>query len=379
LATSLCICGVPVLRRDSVGRWYSKGSMERIKTKLILLAFGCLAGLCASLQGQTVHQYSPTAPKEKAIQDKERPMPFAIDGKDSGMEHAVEFRPLDKMTARDREVAANAESSIGEHARYSGLEFNEGNWSYEQVVCSALPEHVFLRFMRNNGTGDVSLFTASIPRGNEGRVRIIPIQLRGYSLFSPAPINALTISAFNHIRAEENPDHAPVSGWLATGLCYGALAGGHPQLRPRDEDPMGQKVLAAKGGELEISERGGAVISFDDISAVPKPMQWSMTFDGKGRLLKATHTSAELLKISEAKPKPVNENGRVVADNKPQTNKLTPVAPAVVTVHPIPPPPPVKRVNPVPNIPPGKQAVPVVPQAGLVMRSLFSGRLALTA
>jgi hypothetical protein len=92
----------------------------------------------------------------------------------------------------------------------------------------------------------VSVFTVSIPRGGDGRVRIIPIQRRGYSLFSPAPINALTISAFNHIRAEEHPK-AP--DWLGTGLCYAALAGAHPQAAevermPKPEIPSCRARLA---------------------------------------------------------------------------------------------------------------------------------------
>ena len=113
--------------------------------------------------------------------------------------------------------------------------WSKGQWSYQQVVCPALPNHLFLQYTRNNGVGDVTMFTASIPRGGEGRVRIIPILRRGYSLFSPAPINALTISAFNHIRAEE-PDGTS-SNWLGNGLCYAALAGAHPRIAEAHQEP----------------------------------------------------------------------------------------------------------------------------------------------
>jgi hypothetical protein len=41
---------------------------------------------------------------------------------------------------------------------------------------------------------------------------------------------------------------------------------------------------------LQIPAEGGAVISFLDVAARPQPMQWAMTFDKKGKLLKATHT-----------------------------------------------------------------------------------------
>ena len=172
-----------------------------------------------------------------------------------------------------------------------------------------MPNHLFLQFTRNNGTGDVSVFSASIPRGGDGRVRIIPILRRGYSLFSPAPINALTISAFNHIRAEEHPANAP--DWLATGLCYAALAGAHPQIGPPEESNI-KKLPAAPTGTLMMSPGGGAVISFTDVSAIPRPMQWTMTFDGKGKLLKAAHSAlpraaekAVQLRAAEVQGKPV--------------------------------------------------------------------------
>jgi hypothetical protein len=213
------------------------------------------------------------------------------------------------MTPQDRDLAADAESSIGERAGFAGLEFNEGKWAYQQVVCSALPNHLFLQFTRNNGRGDVSVFSASIPRSGDGRVRIIPIQRRGYSLFSPAPINALTISAFNHIRAEEHIEATPE--WLATGLCYAALAGAHPLIGSPEETNF-RKLPAAPTGREVIPQRGGAVISFTDVSALPRPMDWTMTFNGKGKLLKATHSrapqsreKAEVKKPSEVQGQPV--------------------------------------------------------------------------
>jgi len=253
-------------------------------------------------------------------------MPFAIDGSESDRAAAVDIHPSDQMSARDRELEANAESAIAERARYAGLEFNQDKWSYEQVNCAALRGHVFLRFMRDSGTGDVSLFTASIPRGNEGNVRIVPIQLRGNSLFSPAPVNAMTISAFNHIRAEENPDHAPVSNWLGTGLCYAALAGGNPQLPLTGEDQAHLEVL---------SDGNGAVISFDDVSRNSRLARWTMTFDAKGRLLKASHSKVELLKAKALHPPAVDQAGKPVPAIPPaQPKKAIPPAPSAVVLHP---------------------------------------------
>ncbi|HEY1160948.1 MAG TPA: hypothetical protein VGE83_09980 [Terracidiphilus sp.] len=299
--------------------------MERLRNLFIVLAVAFLATQCVPLDAQTVREIPASGPpKERAVPEDRRPMPFPPDTETAGQALSIEFRTVEQMTEKDRELAANAESSIGEHAGRMDLEFNEGKWSYQQVVCPALPNHIFLRFLRNNGTGDVSVFTASIPRGDEGRVRIIPIQLRGYSLFSPAPINALTISAFNHIRVEEHPDKAP--DWFGTGLCYAALAGGRPQASLSTEIAEGQKYATALTAILEIPNRGGAVISFADVSAAPHPMKWTMTFDGKGRLLKATHAPEALIQVKVVPPGPVDKPAQLQQETAP-TEVVSPAPP----------------------------------------------------
>jgi len=275
-----------------------------------LLTLATLTAVCVPAQAQTVTERVPVTGREKVRQPIVRPIPFSIDTTTPWQTPSVEFRSVDQMTERDRELAANAESSIAEHVGHVGLEFNQGQWTYRQVVCSALPNHIFLRFLRNNGRGDVSVFTASIPRGDEGRVRIIPIQLRSYSLFSPAPINALTISAFNHIRAEDNPDRAPVGDWLGTAFCYATLAGGHPQAAQIDQPPPTDKFPLAIKASLTIPEKGGAILSFSEVSTAPKFLTWTMTFDGKGRLLKASHAPATLVPIKWVHPAPLDPKTR---------------------------------------------------------------------
>jgi hypothetical protein len=269
--------------------------MERFRFPYIPLAPALACILCAPLVAQTVTLINPQPPREKVIHPFVRTMLFSVNPEDPALADSVTFRPLEQMTERDREEAAGAESSISEHAGFVGITFNQGTWSYDQVVCPALPNHLFLRFKRNNGTGDVTMFSASVPRGDEGRVRIIPIQLRGYSLFSPAPINQLTMSAFNHIRAEDHPEKAP--DWLGTALCYAALAGAHPQPALMPGVPESDKYPMAPEARLKVPVAGGAVLSFTDVAATPKPMQWVMTFDPKGKLVKATHMPADLAQV----------------------------------------------------------------------------------
>jgi len=270
------------------------------------MVIAALAIITAPAETQT-NQDAP--PPRHVRKTAPRPMPFSPGSETAAPTAPLEFRSYEQMSQQDRDLAADAESSISERAGFAGLEFNQGKWSYQQIVCPALPRHLLLQFTRNNGTGDVSVFSASIPRGGDGRVRVIPILRRGYSLFSPVPINALTISAFNRIRAEEHSEQT--TAWLETGLCYGALAGAHPQIGPADQTEA-KKLPAAPPGRLVIPMNGGAVISFTDVSATPRPVQWTMTFNGKGKLLKATHSAASRSSEKVAERKPTDAQGKLV-------------------------------------------------------------------
>jgi hypothetical protein len=282
--------------------------MDRSRFLAAVLAIAAIGAVCAPVEAQSDQDLAAPQPSH-VRKASPRPMPFSPSSETPGPDAALEFRSYEQMSQQDRDLAADAESAIGERAGFAGLEFNQGKWSYQQIVCSALPNHLLLQFTRNNGTGDLSVFSASIPRGGDGRVRIVPILRRGYSLFSPAPINALTVSAFNHIRAEEHTDQPPA--WLETGLCYAALAGAHPLVGPAEETEA-KKLPAAPPGGLAIPMHGGAVISFTDVSAIPRPMQWTMTFNGNGKLLKATHSAAARSRERAIEKTPIEVKGKPV-------------------------------------------------------------------
>ena len=209
--------------------------------------------------------------------------------------YTVEFRSADQLTQQDHLLLADAESSIAEHAGFAGLEYQQSSWNYRQIVCPSFPNHLFLQYTRNNGVGDTTVFSASIPRNGEGRVRIVPVLKRGYSLFSPAPINAMTISAFNHIRVEEGePANAD---WLGNALCYAALAGSQPQIMAADAEPGIRKPIPSLNAamDVQVKAHGIEVLRFDDAASRPHSMEWTMTFTHQGKLIKATHRPASMM------------------------------------------------------------------------------------
>ena len=67
---------------------------------------------------------------------------------------------------------------------------------------------------------------------------------------------------------------------------------------------------------------GGAVISFTDVSAIPRPMQWTMSFNGKGRLVKATHSAAPRSRERVVERKPVEVKGKPVKATDPEAKAI---------------------------------------------------------
>jgi len=123
--------------------------MKRTGLLTILIAMASLASVGGQMAAQTVQTVTPAQPKVKEITPVARPVPFSLAG--DVKQQPITFRTVDQMTRKDRDLVADAESSISERAGFIGLEFNGGKWSYEQVLCPALPNHILLRFTRNNG------------------------------------------------------------------------------------------------------------------------------------------------------------------------------------------------------------------------------------
>jgi hypothetical protein len=262
----------------------------------------------------------------REIHPKGTPTPFPLDVK-TGRRQALDFRSPEAMTAADRELAEASQTEIARRAGLQGFDLlhegrdrgGQGSWDYEQAVCPVFPQHVILEYSRNNGPGDVTLFSAVIPRG-EGHIRVIPVRRRGYSLFTPASSNALTLNDFNHMVVEGHEGLSP--DWLTLGLCYAALAGGHVRAALRPETSASEVYPLLLPASLTVSGKGGAEVRFDDATPHTKSMEWTLTFAQNGHLLRVRHSGSHVLVEgpvagSATEVKGVPAKGSVVDLNKP--------------------------------------------------------------
>ena len=277
--------------------------MDRLRLlnfALVAAATAVLASVCtAQTSGDqpTVPYPVKPIPSDSAIPYPAKPVPtvrtlspFTANSSSSAMGHFLVYRTREQMNAADRALAAKTEPAIRDAAVLAGMEFDKAQWSYRQLECQAVPNHLFLLYESMGGAGDVSLFSASIPRAANGHLRIVPVTRRCFSLFSPTPVNALAISAFNRIRAEE--PKGPSADWLAAGLCYAALTEPRLEIALSPHEAADANLVLSFPPSLEIGSLGESTVRFVNVPTASQPMQWALTFDAKGQLVKVEHFPA---------------------------------------------------------------------------------------
>lgn len=242
----------------------------------LFIVFGALANSCCA--GQETTQPSIGNRIKILPPPEEFKTPFDIVGK-SHTARSIDFRDLTAMTPKDRETLSDASVSIQKKAQWEGFDLHEGQWSIEQIVCPVMPRQLLLLYSRNRGPGDISRFSAVVPSGENGEVRVVPILRDSYSLFSPAPMNPVTIAVFNQARGDAQSGDKP--DWLTTSLCYAALAGAHVSL---DQPDKSETIAYAASPLIEIEEDASSKVRFIDQGNPRRLEAWELTFNPKGAI-----------------------------------------------------------------------------------------------
>jgi hypothetical protein len=235
----------------------------------------------------------------------------------------------EQMADADRKTVEDVRNTIDSRAALQAMPTALSGWSYKQIACPAFPGHLLLRFSRSAGSSDVSEFSVAIPRTGQGKVHVLPIRRRSFSLFTPVSVNAQTVALFNRIREEEGE---PQQDWTGVGLCYAALAGANPWvLLPSPAEKPG--VLPSPSlVELAVETDGSETIRFTDRAAQPVPMDWILVFNKQGSLLKATHKAATTLVVHDVPPLRKDLAGTPVPDTR-QIDISTPVPTTLKTIQ----------------------------------------------
>ena len=262
-------------RRDHEGEfreWYPRATMTSSRS--------ICSGICLLAAFVQTASWAGQAPKPRPVPATPIVSPFSLSAPASDREDAVELRAPEAIDAQDREVIQSAWPVLAQKSSVLGFDLKQGQWSYRQIVCPVLSRHIALLFS-NQDEKNPRRFSVVVPLSSSENVRVLPILRRGYSAFTPAPVSSATIAAFNAIRAHE-PSRGQAD-WLATALCYAALAGA-PIQNPRP-DGSGDGLAAAMAPILDLGQRGTATVNLVQAGATRQPERWSLSFDPSGRLV----------------------------------------------------------------------------------------------
>jgi hypothetical protein len=274
------------------------GRLRLLNLIFVFAATAILSSLCAAQTNQlppdtpypatSVPSESSTMPyPARPVPQAKNLNPFSSNVSPSGIAQFIVYRRLEEMSQSDRDLAAKSLPAIRDAAAFTGIDFDKEKWHYRQLECQAVPGHLFLLFTGDSGVGNASLFSAAIPRIGKARVRVIPVERRGFSLFSPAPVNALAVAAFNRIRAQEPA--SPPPDWLATSLCYAALTEPRSEVSSSQSPSHEVNLALSFPPTLEVGVDGESTVRFVNVAEPRQPMQWALMFDAKGQLINVQH------------------------------------------------------------------------------------------
>ncbi len=213
------------------------------------------------------------------------------------------------MHAADRELLQRREADVSRAAAFYGFDISDSHWSYRQVVCNTLPDHLILSFESDSPEHGASRFVAVLPPG-DGKVQVVTAYAHGLLPFHAAWEKSTAYAAFNRMTEADRGEHrlGPDSHWLNLGMCFAALTGHVPQVAEPVNDVAASEALLKRNGStpiILIEPTGNAVVNFTDISETETVSNWSLSFDPKGRLVKAHLDAAKPARIRTVPMSPI--------------------------------------------------------------------------
>lgn len=219
------------------------------------------------------------------------------------------------MSAADRAVLQQREEDVSRAAAFYGFDISDSHWTYHQIVCRTLPDHLMLNFENDSAEHGASHFVAVVPPGG-GKVQVVTAYAHGLLPFHAAWEKSTAYEAFNRMTAEDRGEHKleADSHWLNLGMCFAALSGHVPHVAEPVDSLDASEALVKRSGStpiIVIDEPGNAEVAFSDVSDAEKTGNWRLRFDRHGRLVKAQLDAV-----------------------KPMQTRVVPLVPIITPIHP---------------------------------------------
>jgi hypothetical protein len=199
-----------------------------------------------------------------------------------------------QMSDADNEVVSNLSAELSKQAALANFDISQPAWHYQQIVCPAFPNHVFLAFTHGADEEGSSHFVALLPRSS-AEVRIVSTYSHGALPFAASWNRPGTFEVFNGMLRQERGDtpltHAP--NWLMVAVCYAELSGYPVQVlnyTPRPEPGLDLVRLDANQPQMQIGSDQSADVTFSDVSRPTITSNWRIHFDRHGEIKSASRS-----------------------------------------------------------------------------------------
>jgi hypothetical protein len=211
-----------------------------------------------------------------------------------------------QMNAGDYEVVSNLSAELSKEAALANFDISSPAWHYQQIMCPAFPDYVFLSFGHGADASGSSHFAAMLPR-NSSQVRIVSTYAHGLLPFEASWNRPGTFEVFNGMLRQER-GMAPLSdapNWLMIAVCYAELSGYPVQVlsyTPRPEPTLDLLRLNANQPQMLIGPDQSADVTFSDVSRPAITTNWTLHFDRHGQITSASRSQTRQPESIALKP-----------------------------------------------------------------------------
>jgi hypothetical protein len=282
--------------------------MPRIAPQLRLLLLASLAVLSAPAQTPQADLFpGVTATPTKTAFPGVTPVPIAttpLSVPPSVI--ALEHLEPGQMNAADYDVVSNLSPELSKQAALANFDISNPGWHYQQIMCPAFPDYLFLAFTHGADESGSSRFAAMLPR-NSAQVRIVSTYAHGLLPFDASWNRPGTFEVFNGMLRQER-GMEPLSharNWLMIAVCYAELSGYPVQVlnyTPLPGQSLDLLRLDANQPQMVIENDQSADVTFSDVSRPTITTNWSLHFDRHGQITSASKRLARQSPTIALKP-----------------------------------------------------------------------------
>jgi hypothetical protein len=211
-----------------------------------------------------------------------------------------------RMSNADYEVVSNLSAELSKQAALANFDISSPAWHYQQIVCAAFPDYVFLAFTHGPDDSGSSRFAALLPR-NDAQVRVVSTYAHGLLPFEASWNRPGTFEVFNGMLRQER-GAAPLSrapNWLLIAVCYAELSGYPVQVLnvlPNPAPTLDLLRLGANRPQMVIGADQSADVTFSDVSRPSITTNWTLHFDRQGQITSASRSPVHQPNVIALKP-----------------------------------------------------------------------------